>query len=207
MKLLRLLQSGEFQAIGDNRPEYFHGKIIAATHKNLAKEMQAGRLREDFYYRLCGDQVQTAALATILAEKPDELDHSVRFICRKLIGPEGAGELGQQVIETLRQRVPAGYEWPGNFRELEQAVRNCIVRQNYQPPKFSQDEGSIQNIFENTEISLDAWSRLYARKAYKNAGSYRAAANRIQIDQRTLKKLCHEHANPESSSSTKQAIQ
>jgi len=189
VKLLRLLQSGEFQAIGSENRSFYEGKIIAATHRDLGAEMRAGRIREDFFYRLCGDQVTTVALHEILASSPDEIIGSVHYICSKLFGPEGARELASRVVDTLREQVPQNYDWPGNFRELEQAVRNVIVRNEYVPVLRGKESNTIGTVFENTEVSLAQWSSTYARKAFENAGSYREAARRLEIDQRTLKKL------------------
>ena len=189
VKLLRLLQSGEFQAIGGDNRSFYEGKIIAATHRDLGAEMRAGRIREDFFYRLCGDQVTTVALHEILTSSPDEIIGSVHYICRKLFGAEGARELASRVVDTLRKQVPQNYEWPGNFRELEQAVRNVIVRNEYVPVLRGKESNTIETVYENTEMSLGQWSSIYARKAFENAGSYREAARRLKIDQRTLKKL------------------
>src|SRR5690606_8428305 len=63
VKLLRVLQSRTFQRLGDTRTRRFGGKIIAATHRDLAAEMQAGRFRADLYYRLCSDLITTPTLA------------------------------------------------------------------------------------------------------------------------------------------------
>jgi transcriptional regulator with GAF, ATPase, and Fis domain len=189
VKLLRLLQSGEFQAIGDNKPARYTGKIIAATHKNLAAEMEVGRFREDFYYRLCGDQIHTVALREILADEPADLATSVRYICTKLIGAEGAEDLSGRILTELHQHLPPDYPWPGNFRELEQAVRNCIVRGSYQPAETRSTGPSMDTIFQQTEISLEKWTQLYAQQAIQNYGSYRAAAQQLGVDQRTVKKL------------------
>ena len=189
VKLLRLLQSGEFQAIGDNRSLRYTGKIIAATHKDLAAEMKAGRFREDFYYRLCGDQIHTVSLREILADNPNELAHSVRYIIGKLVGPEGAAQLSDRILSELQADLPAGYTWPGNFRELEQAVRNCIVRGEYRSAANSQKQVNIDAVYQSTEFNLDAWTRLYVRRAVRNYGSYRAAARQLEVDQRTVKKL------------------
>ncbi len=189
VKLLRLLQSGEFQAIGSEERSFYEGKIIAATHRDLDAEMRAGKIREDFFYRLCGDQVNTVALHDILASRPDEIIGSVHYICSKLFGPEGARELSSRVVDTLRAQVPKNYEWPGNFRELEQAVRNIIVRNESIPVLRGEQSNRIETVYENTEVSLAQWSSTYARKAFENAGSYREAARRLKIDQRTLKKL------------------
>ena len=62
VKLLRVLQSREFQRVGDSQTRKFVGKIIAATNRDLAAEMEAGRFREDLYYRLCADRIETPSL-------------------------------------------------------------------------------------------------------------------------------------------------
>lgn len=187
VKLLRLLQSGEFQAIGNNQPAYFTGKVIAATHRDLHAEMHAGRFREDFYYRLCGDQIQTVALSDILQDSPEDLSISINYICTKLFGAEGAQHLSSRILETLHRQVPRGYTWPGNFRELEQAVRNIVVRNEYRPSPVEVDP-SMDGIFNETRVSLAEWNRLYTQRAFQNAGSYREAARRLDVDQRTIKK-------------------
>lgn len=187
VKLLRLLQSGEFQAIGDNQPAYFTGKVIAATHRDLHAEMRTGRFRQDFYYRLCGDQIQTVALRDILQDSPEDLAISINYICTKLFGSEGAQHLSSRILETLQRQVPCDYAWPGNFRELEQAVRNIVVRNAYRPSP-AEANPSVDGIFNETRISLAEWNRLYTQQAFKNAGSYREAARRLDVDQRTIKK-------------------
>lgn len=151
--------------------------------------MEAGRFREDFFYRLCGDQVSTVALHEILQDRPAELGTSIRYICTKLFGAAGADTLCPQILDTLQKQIPKGYTWPGNFRELEQAVRNIIVRGEYLPvATTSKQTRSIEQIYQNTELDLPQWNQLYAKKAYENIGSYRQAAQRLGIDQRTLKK-------------------
>jgi len=189
VKLLRILQSGEFQAIGGDTPSFYEGKIIAATHRDLSIEVRQGRMREDFFYRLCGDQVNTVALKDILSVNPKEIENSVYYICSKLFGAEGAKELSSKVVDRLQSVIPENYLWPGNFRELEQAVRNIIVHDEFAPlGQGSEKEFDINQVFANTQVSLNGWSRIYAKKAYENAGSYREAARLLDIDQRTLKK-------------------
>ena len=86
--------------------------------------------------------------------------------------------------------LPNDYEWPGNFRELEQAVRNIIVHDEFVPLGHDRETGvDIAKTYRSTEVSLSEWNRIYARKAYDNAGSYREAARRLNADQRTVKKL------------------
>ena len=188
VKLLRILQSGEFQPIGEEKNSYFEGKIIAATHRNMREEVSAGRIREDFFYRICGDQVNTVSLKDIVRAQPDEMAKSVRFICTKLFGDEGAEELSIRVVERLNELVPNAYEWPGNFRELEQAVRNIIVRNEFVPVESTENGFEIKRSFLCSDLTLAEWNQLYAVKAYENFGSFREAARRLQVDQRTLKK-------------------
>jgi DNA-binding NtrC family response regulator len=194
VRLLRLLQSGEFQAIGDNRPAYFTGKVIAATHRDLDAEMRTGRFREDFYYRLCGDQVSTVALRDILRDRPEDLTTSVNYICTKLFGHEGAQHLCSRILNTLERDVPTDYRWPGNFRELEQAVRNIVVRDEYTPtPRH--EERSADNILKDSRYTLAEWNRIYVQQAFANAGSYREAARRLDVDQRTIKKWVNKNGS------------
>ena len=68
VKLLRLLQNREFQRLGDHRIMRFEGKIIAATNRDLDGDLESGRMRTDFYYRLCADRVETPSLARQLKE-------------------------------------------------------------------------------------------------------------------------------------------
>ena len=189
VKLLRILQSGEFQAIGGDSPSFYEGKIIAATHRDLSVEVRQGRMRKDFFYRLCGDQVNTIALKDILSVNPKEIENSVYYICSKLFGAEGAKALSSKVVDKLQSVIPKNYPWPGNFRELEQAVRNIIVHDEFVPLRQSSEkELDINQIYANTNLSLNGWNQIYAKKAYENAGNYREAARLLGIDQRTLKK-------------------
>jgi len=190
VKLLRILQSGEFQAIGGDAPSFYEGKIIAATHRDLSEEVRMGGMREDFFYRLCGDQVNTVGLEKILSANPKEIENSINYICSKLFGKEGARELSARVVEKLKSVLPRNYSWPGNFRELEQAVRNIIVHDEFVPlGQGGRTELDIRETYRSTQLSLSEWSQIYARKAYENAGSYREAARRLDADQRTVKKL------------------
>ncbi len=76
VKLLRVLQTRRFQLVGANEDKAFRGKIIAATDRDLVAEMQAGRFREDFYYRLCADKIETPPLRAQLHDRPEDLPSS-----------------------------------------------------------------------------------------------------------------------------------
>jgi transcriptional regulator with PAS, ATPase and Fis domain len=189
VKLLRILQSGEFQAIGGDAPSFYEGKIIAATHRDLGEQVRNGGMREDFFYRLCGDQVTTIGLQDILASSPKEIVHSVHYICTKLFGSDGAKELSSRVVDKLHSVLPRNYPWPGNFRELEQAVRNIIVHDEFVPLGHARGtDNDVASIYSKSLVSLSQWNQMYAKKAYENAGSYREAARCLDVDQRTLRR-------------------
>ncbi|MBT5717210.1 MAG: sigma 54-interacting transcriptional regulator [Opitutae bacterium] len=189
VKLLRILQSGEFQAIGGDSRSFYEGKIIAATHRDLNQEVRQGRMREDFFYRLCGDQVNTVSFKEILSSSPKEIDHSIHYICTKLFGSDGALELSSRVVDKLQSVLPRNYSWPGNFRELEQAVRNIIVHDEFVPLGHARGtDNDVASIYSKSLVSLSQWNQMYAKKAYENAGSYREAARCLDVDQRTLRR-------------------
>jgi hypothetical protein len=146
VKLLRVLQTHRFQPVGENEDKEFRGKIIAATNRDLAAEIQAGRFREDFYYRLCADQITTPSLGEQLRDRPDDLPVMVKFVCRSVVGEEKADGLAGEVVGWIDKHL-RDYAWPGNFRELEQCVRSYTIRKEYhpvRPPRPRIDDGPQQ---------------------------------------------------------------
>ena len=94
VKLLRVLQTREFQRVGEMAPRRFAGKVIAATNRDLKQEIAAGRFRADLYYRLCADVIATPTLREQLAESPQDLPHLVRIVAGRVAGAADAQESG-----------------------------------------------------------------------------------------------------------------
>ena len=140
VKLLRVLQTRTFQRLGESRSRRFEGKIIAATNRDLVAEIEAGRFREDFYYRICADVLSAPSLREQLAEAPGDLKRLVCFITRRLVSPEQTEELTEEVVRVVATELGSDYGWPGNFRELEQCVRNVLVRGRYNPAQIKPRE-------------------------------------------------------------------
>ncbi len=146
VKLLRLLQTRRFQRVGANKDKEFLGKILAETNRDLDAEMEARRFRPDFYYRLCADRIRTPSLREQLNDRPSDLQLFVEFVCRNVVGEDRAVEFAQKVVVWIEQHL-RGYDWPGNFRELEQCVRSYLIRKEYHPAQRVQskvDKGSPQ---------------------------------------------------------------
>jgi transcriptional regulator with PAS, ATPase and Fis domain len=207
VKLLRLLQDRRYSRVGETRKvlREFKGKIIAATNRDLAAEMRAGRFRRDFYYRLCADVITTPGLRDQLADRPGDLPEIVRYVVRRRVLPsEGTrGEplagaeidyLVAEVVAWIGHNLEVGYSWPGNFRELEQCVRNLMIRNDYQPPGVGQPEetGNPIEAFLRTvregSLTSDALLGQYYALVLLRTGSYTAASERLKVDWRTLKK-------------------
>lgn len=187
VKLLRVLQDRHFQRLGETMPRRFHGKIVAATNRDLAEEIDAFRFRHDLYYRLCADQINTPSLASQLEDHPDELERLVRHIANAIAGSKIGASLTDQAVSWIRDQLPAHYAWPGNFRELEQCVRNILIHGSYQP---SHKRAAATDFWEQAKqgnLTADALLQRYCKLVYQKHGSYLAAAKALEVDRRTVK--------------------
>ena len=188
VKLLRVLQTRTFQSIGDVATKTFRGKIVAATHRDPSLEMQTGRLREDFYYRLCSDLVVTPSLREQLQDSPEGLRHLLLFIARRIVG-EDAESLADEVEEWIDRKLGRDYAWPGNVREMEQCARNILIRREYHPaparPAGPREE--LTRAIESGALTADELLRRYCTLVYSKTGSYVETARRLGIDRRTVR--------------------
>jgi len=119
-KLLRALQTGEFERVGSSRPLRADVRVVAATHRDLEAEVAAGRFREDLYFRLNVVPLLVPPLRERTEDVPLLVEHFV---------PRLAARCGARVPEvagaTLRELE--GYDWPGNVRELLNVLERAVV--------------------------------------------------------------------------------
>jgi transcriptional regulator with AAA-type ATPase domain len=188
VKLLRVIDTRKFSAVGDTAVREFSGKLIAATNRDLLSHIHAGRFREDLYYRLCADLIQTPSLREQIADSPEVLHDLILFMVRRSVGDE-AGRCFPEVEQWVRKHLPADYDWPGNYRELEQCVRNVIIRRSWQPvmTRESPHASTFPDRFRNGELTMDEVVSYYSAQVYRQTGSYEEAARRLAIDRRTVK--------------------
>jgi DNA-binding NtrC family response regulator len=190
VKLLRVLEARTFQRVGDTRDRRFEGKIVAATNRDLATEMQTGRFRPDLYYRLCSVVVDTPTLAAQLRDDPGELGHLLRFIAQRVAGDEEADALAQEAESAIATHLGKDYTWPGNVRELEQCVRNVMIRGEYRPARPSAPTGPQEELaqpFLAGSLTAEELLRRYCTLVYAQTGSYQETARRLALDRRTVK--------------------
>ena len=191
VKLLRVLQTRQFQRLGDTRSLPFQGKFMAASNCDLAEEMREGRFREDFYYRLCADRVETLALREILHEDPEELHHLVHFIAGRIAGSDEADGLTEEACKWIRGNLGLGYPWPGNFRELEQCVRNVMVHSEYMPESTQANlprAKLLTSALGAGTLTAEKFLSEYIASVYEKTQNYNETARLLELDRRTVKK-------------------
>ncbi len=189
VKLLRVLQSRTFQRLGDTKPRKFVGKIIAATNRDLPGAIRAGRFREDFYYRLCSDQLRTPSLREQLEGQPNELESLVAHILHQQMGEIAAKASTRDVVTWIERNLGCDYPWPGNVRELEQCVRNFILRGTYQPTGLlvaSEDDWNA--LIQPGRMTAEQLLRKYTRHVHgQSGGNVEETSRRLDLDRRTVK--------------------
>jgi DNA-binding NtrC family response regulator len=120
VKLLRVLQEKEIERIGGNGPIKVNVRIIAATNRNLEKEIMEGRFRLDLYYRLHVFPIMLSALRDRKEDIPLLVDHFIRLYAT------ATGKMVNDIVPAaLKQLVD--YSWPGNVRELQNLIERSIL--------------------------------------------------------------------------------
>jgi PAS domain S-box-containing protein len=120
-KLLRVLQEGQFERVGEDRTRTVDVRIIAATNRDLEAEVKAGKFRQDLYYRLSVFPIELPPLR----ERPEDIvmlaEHFLEQAGRKM------GKSVHRLTSAQRKELEA-YDWPGNVRELQNVVERAVIR-------------------------------------------------------------------------------
>jgi len=119
-KLLRVLQEGTFERVGDERTRTSDVRIIAATNRDLKREVEEGRFREDLYYRLNVFPIEVPPLRKRREDIPLLATHFLELTAKKLNHPKP--KLSQANMNQLQS-----YGWPGNVRELQNVIERAII--------------------------------------------------------------------------------
>jgi two-component system, NtrC family, response regulator AtoC len=120
VKLLRVLQEGEFERVGDNNTKKVDTRIIAATNRDLLEEIEASRFREDLYYRLNVVPVYLPPLR----ERHDDVEPLVMFFLNRYCeqNRRDMHRVHPEAMRLLRE-----HDWPGNVRELQNYVERAVI--------------------------------------------------------------------------------
>ncbi|MBI4601461.1 MAG: sigma 54-interacting transcriptional regulator, partial [Planctomycetes bacterium] len=187
VKLLRVLQEGEIERLGEERPRRTDVRVIAATNADLEKAIEEGRFRGDLYYRLNVFPIYLAPLRDRKADITVLADHFLEVYARKL---------GKRVvrISTPAIELMTAYHWPGNVRELENCIARAVlltddgvIRAHHLPPTLQTGNSSGTTKAGSLESMMMAFEREILIEAMKNAGgSQRRAAKALRTTPRIL---------------------
>lgn len=185
VKLLRVLQEKQITPVGSNKPRSVDVRIIAATHKDLRKMVEAGTLREDLYYRLFNITLNTDPLRNrtediepLVAKFTDEVCENNRF----------KRSFHRECLDKFRD-----YHWPGNVRELRSMVErqllcadSSVVRNENLDPIFFNPAKSKPITLEEIDAHVDAIKKLHIVEVLKGSSTRAEAARRLNIAQNGL---------------------
>jgi transcriptional regulator with GAF, ATPase, and Fis domain len=119
-KLLRVLQEGELERVGEERTRKVNVRLIAATNRDLRAEAEAGRFRQDLYYRLSVFPVELPPLRKRPEDVPLLAEHFLALSARRLGRPKPRLNLAN--VQQLQR-----YHWPGNVRELQHVIERAVI--------------------------------------------------------------------------------
>lgn len=120
VKLLRVLQEGEYKPVGSNMIKKTDLRVIAATHRNLEEMIQKGTFRDDLYYRLKVIEIQLPALRNRIEDMPELVNHFLAHYAEA--NKKHISHISPEAMEMLRM-----HSWPGNIRELEHSIERAVA--------------------------------------------------------------------------------
>jgi two-component system, NtrC family, response regulator AlgB len=183
-KLLRLLQEKQYERVGETTSRSANVRIIAATNRDLKRDVAAGRFREDLYYRLNVIAIDVPPLRSRPPQIMGAAEGFLSTVCRQ-IGktlPTFSAE-ARRMLET--------YTWPGNLRELRNVVERAAILSNGDvleasdfPALLTQPSAVRYQV--GTPISLEALETAHIQMVVANSSSLEEAARILQIDKSTL---------------------
>ncbi len=192
VKLLRVLQDGEIRRVGESKSIQINVRIIAATVKDLAREVNEGRFRDDLFYRLNVLHIYIPPLRERKEDIPILIQHFINKYNQNL--NKHVKEVDSKALELLMN-----YKWPGNVREVENTIERALVLTDGEKIELDNLPFEIQN-FQNEvpmvpmaeeEYSVKKGSRMLEmgliRKALrKTKGNHTQAARLLEISHRAL---------------------
>ena len=177
-KLLRILQQGEYERVGESVTRKTDVRIIAATNKNLAVAIQNGEFREDLFYRLNGVRIKLLPLR----ERPEDILPLIQYFADKFSDEAGVK------ISPAAMRAMQNYPWRGNVRELENAVRRSVLLARDHRIELDNLPEELQLSANSSKppLSLSEMEAQHIRHVLKIALDMGEAAKILGIDPATL---------------------
>ncbi len=182
-KLLRFIQDREYERIGDHQTRKANVRIIAATNKELDKEVKEGRFREDLFYRLNVIQIDLPPLA----DRPDDVEQLAGSML-KFFAAQNHKNLDGFMDDALK--ALRSYSWPGNIRELRNVIERAVILSK--TDRIGLDllpESMItraHSVSLGDPLTLEVIEENHIRRILASAKSLQEASELLGIDQATL---------------------
>ncbi len=199
-KLLRVLQDMEFERVGDNRTRKVDVRVIAATNKRLIDEVEAGRFRKDLYYRLCVVPLIMPSLRDRKEDIPLLVNHFLEKCYMKNPNRPRITEVTPSALAAILD-----YDWPGNIRELENAIEHAYIRtrreviDNDALPLSVTDSANIKGLsldVNSSPVTVEVIQRHYIDELMKKYnGNKTMVAKDLGISRTTLWRRLRETAS------------
>jgi DNA-binding NtrC family response regulator len=185
-KLLRFLEDRSYERVGDTRTLRVDARVVAATNRDLAAEVAAGRFRSDLFYRLAVISVGLPPLRERSADLPALVDHLLAALAARHGRPLPR-------VDPAASRALLAYAWPGNVRELANALERALVlspvgslgAENL-PDAVLAPADAEAHPAPPAELSLEEVERRHVRKVLASSTTLEEAAARLGIDPTTL---------------------
>jgi DNA-binding NtrC family response regulator len=198
VKLLRVLQDGSFSRVGSNETLKTDVRIVAATHKNLAEEVSAGRFREDLFYRLNVVELRIPPLR----ERSEDIPLLAEYFLQRITKKNGMARIR---ISTEASEALCNHTWPGNVRELENTIARACALASSQillpadipltntPVKSAALASGIDQIINNapSDAPLIEWAsrQIVGRLLDRHDGDLKETAQELGISQADVKRI------------------
>lgn len=181
-KMLRVLEDGSLRRVGSVQERRVNVRIIAATNRDMVKEVEAGNFREDLYYRI---NVLTIVLPPLRERAGD-----IPLLCEHFLGSEWS-------IDPAVMPILERYSWPGNVRQLVNALERAkilaedeVIRAENLPPEIVSGAEKAAAPPPGTQCDLDTLNRMHIEETYrKHKGNKARTARALGIGRRTLYRL------------------
>jgi DNA-binding NtrC family response regulator len=191
-KLLRVIEQKEVLPVGATEPASVNCRVIAASNRDLAKEVEAGRFREDLFYRLNVVSIRLPPLR----ERREEIPELVEFFLAK-----HAREMGKRIsgVDNATMRLLMAASWRGNVRELENAIQRAVIMCDGSvittadlPPPLS-GTPALPPISDDLRDALRGYERIHLERVLAECPDKREAARRLGLGLSSLYRKIEEH--------------
>lgn len=183
-KLLRVLETRQFERVGGNKTININVRIIAATNKDILAEISKGSFREDLFYRINVMNIHLPPLRERMGDFPLLLNHFIKKYNERFT--KTVTNFSPETYNLLQD-----YKWPGNIRELENVIEHCfvlcksdIIKTEHLPDRIK--NSNLFKVSKSNNLVQDAEETMIVNALKKHSGNRTKASKELNINPSTL---------------------